>query len=212
VDDRGRRGEDRLRPLWDSTDLDSSEARFRSALVAENTDAGRAEVLTQLARVELKRGLPDQAHSLLDEAESLAADVPVVRARLLLERGRVTRHFGDNEEAKRLLEQAVDAALAADEPFIAADAAHSRALAGDMVEWTNRGLDLTEHYAGAAYWRGTLLINLGEWQWEHGDAAGALESFKAALAAREQDGRNPGQLEYARCAIARSLRRLGRTT
>lgn len=204
--------EDRLRPLWDPEDLDASEAHLQDALAGETTHAGRAEVLTQLARVELNRGHPDEAHRLLDEAESLAAEVPVVRARLLLERGRVARHFGDNEEAKRLLEQAVDAALAADEPFIAADAAHSRALAGDMVEWTKRGLDLTEQYGGAAYWRGTLLINLGEWQWEHADAAGALESFKAALAAREQDGRNPGQLEYARYAIARSLRRLGRST
>lgn len=204
--------EDRLRPLWDPADLDVSEARLRAALGDETTDAGRAEVLTQMARVELKRGHPDEAHRLLDEAESMAGEELIVRARVLLERGRVTRHFGENQEAKRLLEQAVDAALAANEPFIAADAAHARALAGDMVEWTNRGLDLTERYEGAAYWRGTLLINLGEWQWEQGDAAGALESFEGALAARERDGRNAEQLEYARYGLARSLRRLGRST
>jgi tetratricopeptide (TPR) repeat protein len=205
-----RPGEDRLRPLWDHADLDASDARLRSALDDEATGAGRAEVLTQLARVALRRGQPKEAHRLLDEAESLAGQEPTVRARLLLERGRLTRHFGESGEAKRLLEEAVDAALAADEPFIAADAAHARALAGDMVEWTNRGLELAEQYPGAAYWRGTLLINLGEWQWEQGDAAGALASFEAALAARERDGRNPEQLEYARYGVRRSLRSLGR--
>ena len=205
-----RLGEDRLRPLWDPADLTASETRLRSALGKETSDAGRAEILTQLARVELKRGRPDEAHRFLNEADALAGETPVVRARVLLERGRVTRHFGDPDEAKRLLEQAVEAALAADQPFIAADATHSRALAGDIVEWTNRGLGLAARYEGAAYWRGTLLINLGEWQWERGDRDGALASFENAMRTRERDGRNRGQLNYARYGVARSLRSIGR--
>ena len=36
-------GADRLRSLWDFTDLDASEARLRAALREEATDAGRAE-------------------------------------------------------------------------------------------------------------------------------------------------------------------------
>jgi hypothetical protein len=36
-----------------------------------------------------------------------------------------------------LLEQAFEAALAAGQHFMAADAAHACALAGDMVAWTN---------------------------------------------------------------------------
>jgi tetratricopeptide (TPR) repeat protein len=196
--------------VWDPTDLDTSEARLRSVLNDEASPSRRAEILTQLARVELKRGRPADAHRFLDEAETLAGATPVVRARILIERGRVLRHFGDVEEAKRLLEEAVEAALAADEPFIAADAAHSRALAGEITEWTRRGLELADEYAGAGYWRGTLLINLGEWQWQRGDSSGSLASFEAALAARECDGRNPGQLEYARYGVGRSLRSLGR--
>ena len=48
---------DRLRPVWDFDDLDASRTRFRALLDEETTDVGRAEVLTQLARVE---GLQDR--------------------------------------------------------------------------------------------------------------------------------------------------------
>jgi tetratricopeptide (TPR) repeat protein len=208
--DAARPGEDWLRPLWEPTDLGVSEARLRSVLDDEASPSRRAELLTQLARLELRRGRPAEAHGFLDQADKLAGETPVVRARILLERGRVLRHFGDVEDAKRLLEEAVDAALAANEPFIAADAAHSRALAGEITEWTRRGLELADTHPGAAYWRGTLLINLGEWQWKRGDSRGSLASFEAALAVRQRDGRNRGQLEYARYGVARSLRALGR--
>jgi tetratricopeptide (TPR) repeat protein len=208
--DAARPGEDWLRPLWEPTDLGVSEARLRSVLDDEASPSRRAELLTQLARLELRRGRPAEAHGFLDQADKLAGETPVVRARILLERGRVLRHFGDVEDAKRLLEEAVDAALAANEPFIAADAAHSRALAGEITEWTRRGLELADTHPGAAYWRGTLLINLGEWHWKRGDSRGSLASFQAALAARQCDGRNRGQLEYARYGVARSLRNLGR--
>ena len=46
---------DRLRPLWDFDDLEATRERFLAQLAAETTDAGRAEVLTQLARVESLR-------------------------------------------------------------------------------------------------------------------------------------------------------------
>jgi len=203
-------GEDRLRPVWDSADLDVSEARLRAALAEEETEAGRAEVLTQLARVELNRQRPDTARELLDEAERLAGSVPVVHARLLLERGRIARRSGDADAAKRLLEHAFEAALAADQPFIAADAAHSRALTGDMAEWTQRGLEVAARYPGAAYWRGTLLLNLGDWQWKQGLYEESLANCQAALEAREQDARNPGIREEARFGLGRALRALGR--
>ena len=48
---------DRLRPTWDFDDLDGSQHRFRALLEEEQTDAGRAEILTQLARIE---GLRDR--------------------------------------------------------------------------------------------------------------------------------------------------------
>ena len=41
---------DRLRPFWDFDDLDATQERFEAQLDREATDAGRAEVLTQLGR------------------------------------------------------------------------------------------------------------------------------------------------------------------
>ena len=63
---RTERATDRLRPLWDFTDLDASEAALRAALDDETSDAGRAEVLTQLARIEGLHGRFDEAANALD--------------------------------------------------------------------------------------------------------------------------------------------------
>ena len=63
---------DRLRRCWDFDDLDGTEQRFRDQLDREPDDAGRAELLTQLARVEGLRGDFDGCERLLAEAEGLA--------------------------------------------------------------------------------------------------------------------------------------------
>jgi tetratricopeptide (TPR) repeat protein len=203
-------GEDRLRPLIDPLDVDGTEARFRAALAAETTDAGRAEVLTQLARVELARGRLQAAHALIGEADGLAGATGVARARVLLEGGRIVRKAQGDRAALPLLARGYEEALAAEAYFVAADAAHSCALAGDMLLWTARGLDVAERYEAAAYWKGTLLMNLGDWQFVRGCYEDSLASFEAALAAREQETRNPELEECARAGIARALRALGR--
>ena len=65
---------DRLRPIWDFNDLDASRQRFRALLDDEEAVVGRAEVLTQLARVEGLEDRFDEGDRLLDEAASLAGD------------------------------------------------------------------------------------------------------------------------------------------
>ena len=74
---------------------------------------------------------------------------------------------------------------------MAADAAHSCALAGDMVVWTNRGLEVADRHSSAEYWRGTLLMNLGDWERERGETEESRSSFQAALKAREQETKYP---------------------
>src|SRR4051812_45077685 len=96
---------DRLRPLWDFEDLDATASRLREKLEREESDAGRAEVLTQLARV---RGLHDDfdgCEAVLQEAEPLAGD-GVARVRIDLERGRKLRSAGDGAAAVPLFEAA----------------------------------------------------------------------------------------------------------
>jgi hypothetical protein len=98
-------GYDRLRPLLNVDDLDGSEARLQEALRGEVTDEGRAEVLTQLARVASFREL-DLAHSLVDQADRLADPSGVAHTRVVLERGRIMRRQGDTVAALPLFEQA----------------------------------------------------------------------------------------------------------
>ena len=205
---------ERLRELWDFDDLDATEQRLRAQLEVEPSEEGRAEVLTQLARVEGLRGAFEAGERLLLEAEALRGTSAVVAVRVDLERGRLRRSAGVREAALALFESAFATAVDAGEWFLAADAAHMAALAaGDregFVAWTLRGIALADEHEAASYWLGPLLNNLG---WEHYDAGEhelALDVFERALVARERDPANPGAIAIARCAVGKTLRALGR--
>ena len=199
---------DRLRPLWDFGDLETSEARFRAQLEQETTDAGRAEVLTQLARVESLRDRFELCDELLDEAEALDGATP----RLLLERGRRERSSGRPGAGLALFEQAFEQARANGEDVLAVDAAHMLAIVDDSERWTARALEIAapSDDPGVRYWVGPLYNNVGWSRYGAGDAAGALEAFELALASREQDDPRPDARESARYAVGKALRALGR--
>jgi tetratricopeptide (TPR) repeat protein len=205
-----QQGVDRLRRLWDFTDLDATERRLRAALGEETNDSGRAEALTQLARIEGLHGRFDQANRLLEEAEAVAGASDVAHARVLLERGRVLRLSGDLEAALPLFEAAYETAVAAGQDFIAGDAAHMAALAGDMIAWTQRGLEVAQRSPAAAHWVGPLLNNLGWWHAQRGEQAESLAAYRGSLEAYERDARYPYLWEAARVGVARALRALGR--
>src|SRR5262245_5798447 len=155
---------DRLRSLWDFDDLDASQASLRDQLGRETTDGGRAEVLTQLARVEGLRDRFEQGDGLIDEAAVLAEDDAVARARIDLERGRLRRSSGDPVAARPLFDAAFRVAVDEGQTSIAADAAHMAALVAPdrdgFAAWTQRGVDLAETDEGARYWLGPLYNNL----------------------------------------------------
>jgi tetratricopeptide (TPR) repeat protein len=206
---------DRLRPLWDFDDLDASETRLRAQLGEETTDAGRAEVLTQLARVQGLRGSFDAGDQLLDEAVPLAGDDAVARARVDLERGRVRRSSGDPEAARPLFDAAFATAGDAGQTFIAADAAHMAALVAPdrdgFIAWTERGIELATNDEDARHWLGPLYNNIG---WNYYDAdefEEALTSFRRGLEAREAEGEEGASVEIARWTIGKALRALGRS-
>jgi tetratricopeptide (TPR) repeat protein len=206
--------DDRLRPLWDFDDLDVTDRRFREQLAREDSDPGRAEVLTQLARVHGLRGDFEAGDELIDDATLLAGSSTVARARIDLERGRLRRSSGDRDSALPLFESAFAIALEAEQEFVAADAAHMAALAtpdrSGFVAWTNRGITLAEEYSDASYWLGSLLNNLGWNYYEAGEYALALDAFERALAARERTPESPEPIALARYAVGKALRALGR--
>jgi len=121
--------DDRLRLLWDFDELDATEKRLQAQLEAEPSDAGRAEVLTQLARICGLRGDFEAGDVLLDEARAPGADSQLVAIRVDLERGRIRRSSGDPASARPLFESAYALALEERHYVIAADAA-LRAVAG----------------------------------------------------------------------------------
>jgi tetratricopeptide (TPR) repeat protein len=207
--------DDRLRPLWDFGDLDASERRLRAQLELEDAPAGRAEVLTQLARVEGLRDAFEKADALVDAAAALAGDSAVAAARVDLERGRIRRSSGDPEAARPLFESAYESALRAEQHFVAADAAHMAALVArgrdDYVAWTTTGIELAETHEGASYWIGPLLNNLGWEHYEAGEHEPALDAFRRTLEARERDPANGDGLALARYAVGKTLRALGRS-
>jgi tetratricopeptide (TPR) repeat protein len=207
--------DDRLRPLWDFGDLDVTDERLREQLTREDSDAGRAEVLTQLARIHGLRGDFEAGDDLIDDATLLAGSSTVARARIDLERGRLRRSSGDRESALPLFESAFAVALEAEQEFVAADAAHMAALAAPdrdgFVAWTERGVALAEENAAASYWLGPLLNNLGWEYYEAGEYGQALGAFERALAARERTPENPEPIALARYAVGKALRALGRS-
>jgi tetratricopeptide (TPR) repeat protein len=205
---------DRLRPLWDFDDLEATEQRLRVQLECESDDAGRAEVLTQLARVGGLRDDFDACKRLLNEAEVLAGSSAVAKVRIDLERGRKLRSSGDREGALPLFEAAFSRACDSGEHYLAGDAAHMCALAvsedrAAMEEWTQRGLELGEREPLAAYWAGPLLNNLGWAYFDAGEHAQSLELFERALEVCRRDPDNQAGIAFAEEAVQAAREALG---
>jgi tetratricopeptide (TPR) repeat protein len=197
---------DRLRPLWDFHDLDGTEQRLRAQLDDEPDDAGRAEVLTQLARVAGLRAEFAACDRLLEQAEGLAGSSAVAQVRIDLERGRKFRSSGDPDGALPFFEAAFKRARDSGEHYLAGDAAHMCALAVSedreaMEVWTQRGLELGEREPAAAYWEGPLLNNLGWAYFDAGENKQALELFERALEVRRRDPDNQAAIAFAEDAV-----------
>ena len=205
---------DRLRQLWDFDDLDGTEVRLREQLKREPSVDGRAEVLTQLARVEGLRGDFNACEQLLRDAESLAGDSEIARVRIDLERGRKVRSSGNGEASIPLFESAFAHALENELYYLAGDAAHMVAIAvpEKMLEWTERGLALADTQPDAAYWAGPLLNNLGWHHHEAGDYESALAAFEQALEVRERDPANVEAIGFAREAVEAARLALSRSS
>jgi tetratricopeptide (TPR) repeat protein len=201
---------DRLRPLWDFDDLAATEQRLRAQLDEETSASGRAEVLTQLARVQSLQDDFQGCEQLLQEAEALT-DTGVAGVRIDLERGRKLRSAGDGAAAAPLFERAYANARELGESYLAGDAAHMVAISmpDRMLEWTQRGLELAESDPDAAYWAGPLLNNLGWHYFEAGDHEAALETFERALEVRRRDPDNAIAIQWAQEAVDEARKALG---
>lgn len=193
--------EDRLRELWDFADLSATETRFRDLLERTSSDDEKAEVLTQLGRIEGLREDYTAGHTFVDQAEALVTADSTARVRVLLERGRLFRSAGSVEQAQPLFVAAFVLAKTRGDAFLAVDAAHMAALVDDPEKWTKQGLEIVaesdnEQVKG---WFGPLQNNLGWYYFENGRYEEALEAFELCPEA------------YAESGKAKTLKALGRS-
>jgi tetratricopeptide (TPR) repeat protein len=208
-----------LHDLWAFDDPAASEARFRAAIDAAETDGdpdAADEARTQLARSVGLQGRFVEGHAVLDQVDLDHPAADRVRVRSCLERGRLHRSSGDPAAAIPPFEAAWDLASALGEDGLAVDAAHMLALVDappGEAAWHTRALDLADASPdpAARRWRGSLWNNIGWARFEAGDLDDAMAAFETALAARREQGK-PKETRVAEWCVARCLRALGRPT
>ena len=205
--------------LWNYDDPAATEQKFRDLLPAAEASGDSSyhlQLRTQLARTLGLQRKFEAAHQMLDHVEPHLPNAgPIVKARYLLERGRVLNSSGKPDMALPLFTQAWETARAADEDFHAVDAAHMVAIvepdSAKQLEWNHRALALAVQTTDerAKKWPASLYNNIGWTYHDAGEYAQALEHFEQALEWRRKQG-NVSQIRIAEWSVARSLRSLGR--
>lgn len=214
-----------LAPLWDFSQPEVSEARFRSALASAHGD----DVLllqTQIARTYGLRGNFAQARSVLEGIEPrVAAAGPEVRVRYALEWGRTfasAKHSPESqtaearERARAATLQAFELARAAQLDDLAIDALHMLAFVdtapADQLKWGNEALAvvLASSQPAAQKWEASLRNNVGYALHQLGRYDEALAAFQRAVVLREA-GTDAEATRVARWMVAWTLRSLNRS-
>ncbi|MCG2623338.1 hypothetical protein LVY72_15680 [Arthrobacter sp. I2-34] len=203
--------QERLNELWDSSDPHGTEQRLRDADTNQFAlRSDRNELATQIARALGLQGRHDEA---LDMLARIDDDAPVVRLRVLLERGRILHALGRHSQALPLFEEAARRAGDFGHDFLAVDALSMAALADPHRAGEHTAAALAVLYRSDDERVRRLAIglyaNLGQVLLDKHDYVGAHEQFQLAEdAARAHGGED--ELHRARWAVARSLRALGR--
>ncbi len=204
--------------VWEYENPAATEKRFREILPlaeASQNPSYHAELLTQIARAEGLQRKFEAADRTLNRAEVLLSNAGArAKIRLLLERGRLLNSSGKVAESKPFFVQACELARDEDEDFYAIDAAHMIAIiesADHKLEWNRKALDLVEKSQDprSRKWKGSLCNNIGWDCFDSKEYNQALDSFRKALKAREEEG-DESKIRIAQWCIAKTLRVMGR--
>ncbi|NKX51704.1 hypothetical protein HER39_14260, partial [Arthrobacter deserti] len=174
--------QEQLDELWDFSDPHGPEQRLRNADTNQFAlRADRNELATQIARALGMQGRHSEA---LDLLERIDDDEPVVRARVLLERGRVLHASGRPSQALPLFQEAARVALDIGHHYLAVDSLRMAALADPRRAWEHTSDALAVLYRTAAArvraWAIDLYTNLGRVLLDKGSHPGAYEQFRLA--------------------------------
>jgi tetratricopeptide (TPR) repeat protein len=204
-----------LESRWDYYDPAESEARFRTMLAeARLSTHERLEVQTQIARALGLQGRFEEAKRALDGVAAARTRDAVVAARLHLERGRVLRSSGDAAAARPEFERALSEAERAGDEFLAVDALHMLAIIASPEDAARANLAAIARVEPSRdprvrRWLAPLHINLGWAHFDRGELTQALAAFERAVPLYAVRG-NPDDVRFARWAVARAQRSLGR--
>lgn len=201
--------------LWDYSQPDQTEARFRDVLLQiPEDDPAFLELLTQIARAQGLQHKFEKAQQTLDQVERRLGKVPSrPHARYLLERGRVFNSSGDPEKARPFFEEALEIAQKISADFYAVDAIHMLAIVAAPDQSLTLNLQAIQMAEAsmqekARGWLGSLYNNTG-WSYHGlGNYAAALEFFEKAEAWQRSAG-GADRLRIAQWCVARTLRSLG---
>lgn len=210
--------------LWDFSQPELSEQRFRAALAEASADDALI-LQTQIARTYGIRGNFSQAQQILADIEpqiqSASAEAQV---RYYLELGRSyasATHMPESQtlEVKNLARSAYlhafELAQRGKLDYLAIDALHMMTFVDtdpeDQLEWNFKAVAFMQSSSqqDAKKWAASLHNNTGYALYLLGRYEEALMEFELALAARERDG-DPRTIRIAYWMIAWTLRALGR--
>lgn len=200
--------------LWDFSDPEGTESRFRAALESAEDESLAAEIQTQIARTYSLRRMFDDCHDVLDGVAAVLPRVANrVEVRYLLERGRAWNSAGDKSKAKGLFLSAFDAAKRSNDDHLTVDAAHMLAIVesgGAALEWNLLGFRIVEQSSQekAKQWVGALSNNIAWTYHDMGEFETALTYFERGRDYRAIEKKEPGY-RIAKWAVARCKRSMG---
>lgn len=207
---------DKLYGAWNYSKPAETEVRFREFLAECTTPAEQAEVLTQLARTLGLQRRFDEAHEILNQANTLVtSDMPVVKVRLLLERGRVYNSSGNSEQSREYFLAAFELGEQCSHDDYTIDAAHMMGIvtkAEESLQWNEIAIAIAQNSQQemAKRWLASLLNNTGWTYFSMSNYNRALELFKDALQFRRKQN-NIIEIHIALWCVAKTLRMLGNT-
>ena len=214
-----------LAPLWEFSNPEASEQRFRSALASATGDDALI-LQTQIARTYGLRKDFTKARAILAEIEPMVPSAGAeARARFALEFGRTyasathppeSRNEASKALARARYEEALAIARGAALDGLAVDAIHMLAFVdtapADQLKWAQAALAVVEGSSqpAAKRWEASVRNNLGYALHQLGRLDEALAQFKLALAIRER-GTDAQATRTARWMVAWTLRGMKKT-
>jgi tetratricopeptide (TPR) repeat protein len=204
--------------LWDYGNPAATGEKFSVLLpLAENAgdNSYLAELLTQIARTEGLQMHFDEAHKILDRADTLITDdMHLARIRYLLERGRAYNSSKVYDKAKENFLRAYNLALEKKLDFYTIDAAHMMGIVekGDeSLRWNEIAMKHAESSDDkkAKGWLGSLYNNTGWTYHDMGEYEKALDLFEKNVVWHTERNSKQG-LIIAKWCVGKTLRSLGR--